>query len=248
MSNHEPATPTAEVRMPTARVPLLGAVLALWALSMPAGAEPDPDPGDAHGLLRAMHDAVVAGEAERALALGKQSRKLLLASTAPVPSHVQGGLVLVQGAALWSLGDQDGAMDAWREALRVAPALDWDPTLPVEGGGDAVFEALRREVAGRPRTVVGVPADLGATQLFVAGRPATPELSLPEGSYLVQAACPDGVLRSRWWKSTKPLRAEKSCPGGLGEAVVVAEEACSGPSFDEFGNPLDPCAQMAQGE
>jgi hypothetical protein len=232
--------------MLSARVPVLGAALALLSVSSTALAEAEP--ADVHGLLQAMHASVLAGEAEQALALSKRGKKLLLASEEPVPAHVQGGLIVVQGVAHWRLGEQDAAMDAWRAALRVAPELAWDPTLPADGGADAVFEALRREVAGRSKTVVGVPADLGATQLYVAGRPATPDLALPEGSYLVQAACPDGVLRSRWWKSSKPLKAEKSCPGGLGEAVVVAEEACTGPSFDEFGNALDPCAGIAQGE
>lgn len=220
--------------------------LALLAFSTATLA--DDEPTDPHALLQAMHAAVLAGDHEQAIALGKQVKKTLLASAEPVPAHVQGGLVMVQGAAWWSLGDQDTAMDAWREALRVAPALSWDATLPSEGDADAVFEALRREVAGRPRTVVGVPADLGATRLFVAGQPATPDLALPEGSYLVQAACPDGVLRSRWWKSTKPLKVDKSCPGGLGEALAVAEDGCSGPSFDALGNPVDPCAGVAQGE
>jgi hypothetical protein len=232
--------------MMDARRPWTTTALALVAMiSAPAAAD---DPADAHALLQAMHAAVLAGEDEQAIALGKQVKKTLLASAEPVPSHVQGGLVMVQGAAMWSLGDQDAAMDAWRAALRVAPALSWDATLPSEGDADAVFEALRREVDGRPRTVVGVPADLGATRLYVAGQPATPDLALPEGSYLVQAACPDGVLRSRWWKTTKPLKAEKSCPGGLGEAMAVADDACSGPGFDAFGNPRDPCAEVAQGE
>ncbi len=220
----------------------------LVALAMASSTAWADDPADPHALLLAMHAAVVAGEPGQVVALGKQTRKVLLSSTEPVPAHVQGGLELVLGAAHWSLGEQDDAMDAWRAALRVAPELSWDDALPAEGDADAVFEALRREVRGRPRTVVGVPADLGSTRLFVAGQPATPELALPEGSYLVQASCPDGVLRSRWWRSDKPLRAEKSCPGGLGEAMAVAEDGCAGPSFDAFGNPVDPCSQVAQGE
>ncbi len=246
MGRLDPATLTFEVRMPNARTPWLGTALALLALG--AGPAAADEPADAHSLLQAMHAAVEAGEAEQALELGKRSKKLLLASTEPVPAHVQGGIVLVQGAALWNSGEQDDAMDTWRDALRVAPDLAWVAGLTSDADAEAVFFALRREMEGRQRTVVGVPADLGATQLYVAGRPATPDLALPEGSYLVQAACPDGVLRSRWWKSTKPLKAEKSCPGGLGEAVAIAEESCSGPEFDAFGNPIDPCAGVAQGE
>lgn len=231
-----------------ARRPWYGATLALLALaSTTAMADDQVAP---HTLLLAMHAAMQAGEPEGAIAIGKQVKKALLTSAEPVPAHVQGGLAMVRGAALWTLGEQEDAMDAWRDALRVAPELSWDDTLAAEGDADAVFEALRREVRGRPKTVVGVPADLGGTQLYVAGQPATPELALPAGSYLVQAACPDGVLRSRWWRSDKPLKAEKSCPGGLGEATAVAEDACSGPDFDAFGNPLDPCASagVAQAE
>ncbi len=225
------------------------AVLAITAIAMGRAYASDPDT-NAHSLLTSMHSAVVAGESERAIDLGKQAKKVLLASTEPVPAHVQGGLAMVQGSAWWSIGEQDTAMEAWRAALRVAPQLAWDPDLPTTGDADAVFEALRREVRSRPTTVVGVPADLGATQLYVAGQPATPELALAEGSYLVQAACPDGVLRSRWWKSSKPLKAERSCPGGLGEATVVADQGCSGPAFDAFGNPVDPCegTGVAQGD
>jgi len=224
------------------------AVLAITGIGMGQAyaSETDASP---HTLLRAMHAAVLSGEAEQAIDLSRQAKKVLLASAEPVPAHVQGGLAMVQGAAYWSMGEQDTAMNAWRSALRVDPQLAWDPDLPAEGDADAVFEALRREVRGRPTTVVGVPADLGATRLFVAGQPATPDLALAEGSYLVQAACPDGVLRSRWWKSSKPLKAERSCPGGLGEATVVAGQGCTGPTFDAFGNPMDPCGGMgvAQG-
>lgn len=225
-------------------------ITVLAALVAGAASAEGGGPDDPHSLLQAMRAAVVAGEPEQALGLAKQTRKVLQTSQEPVPAHVQGGLAMVEGAARWSADDRDLAMDAWRAALRVAPELAWDPDLPAAGDADAVFEALRREVRGRPTTVVGVPADLGATQLYVAGRPATPELALPEGAYLVQAACPDGVLRSRWWRSDKPLKAEKSCPGGLGEATVVADQGCSGPEFDSFGNPIDPCASagMAQGD
>ncbi len=225
----------------------------LTAMMLTAGLSASPAladeaPSDAHSLLQAMHSALLEGQPERTLALSKMSKKLLLAGAEPVPAHVQGAIIMVQGAAAWSLDEQDDAMDTWRAALRVAPELSWDATLPVDAGADTVFEALRREVDGQPKTVVGVPADLGATRLYVAGQPATPDLALPAGSYLVQAACPDGDLRSKWWRSDKPLKPEKLCPGGLGESAVAAEDACSGPTFDDFGNPLDPCAGVALGD
>ena len=220
-------------------------IAALWAGAANAAAHSDPAT-----LLDDMRAAMVAGEVDEAIAMAKQTRKVLKASGEPVTAHVQAGLALVEGAARWSVDDQDDAMEAWRTALRLIPELTWDPDLPAVNDADAVFEALRREVRGRAKTVVGVPADLGATQLYVAGQPATPDMALPEGSYLVQAACPDGELRSRWWRSDKPLKAEKSCPGGLGESQAVVDEGCDEVEFDAFGNPVDACASggLAQGD
>ncbi len=226
---------------PDKRKWLVVSLVTLWLLPGSALAK-DAPPSDSGDLLGRMLVALDDGDYSRVTKLNKRNTKILLAAEEPVSAKVQAEISLVAGLALWSDGDPDRAMDAWRVALRLDPDQPWQPGFVDDGDAETVFCALRREVKGNKRVSPSLPEDTGATRIWIAGQRATPELRVPAGTYLVQAHCPDGVLRNQTWHTNQPLDAGSMCPDGLGEATV-ADKGCDEVVFDMFGNPVDACEQ-----
>ncbi len=224
---------------PVARAKLAGCAAVLWLLPGTTLAK-DATPSTPADLLAAMHQALADGDQRGVSKLYKKSRKLLLKAENPVPTAVQAEAAMVAGMALWTDGDPDGAMDAWRVTLELDPAWTWDTSAYPDDDAETVFCALGHEVDGRARQSPGLPLDLGSTEVWIGGQPATAATTVPRGTYLVQAQCADGAMSSTYWHSDKALDIHALCPDGLGESAI-ADDECDG-GFDMFGNPID-CKQ-----
>lgn len=194
--------------------------------------------GDPAAGVAEARAANVEGRSKAALRAADESLDDAEEAGAVVPAAVQAGLHCERGVALWLSGDRERAMEAWRQALRVEPELAWPAEHEVLDEPWAAFEALRREVAARPRLSLGLPADLAPGQLWIAGRPADAATTLPAGRYLVQVRCADGEVRGRWWDLGRPPPWGLLCGRPLATGAPVAAPAGGEPTFDDFGRPV----------
>ena len=207
-------------------------LLALGALPATAQA------GAVEDLLVATQEALEAEEFDEVARFIKRIDKVAPDAEAPLTARTQAKVRYFEGLAKWLDGDQDKAMDVFRMCLAIDNDFQWDTTNFPLDDAHSVFEGLRREMRSKSAIGLGVPLDTGATTIYIAGHVADETTRMPEGRYLVQALCPDGVTYGKWWKYGKAPNYESLCPMGFGEAAESVAEADDAVMFDEFGNPI----------
>jgi hypothetical protein len=109
----------------------------------------------------------------------------------PADATLGARLHFLVGIALLGQGDEQGAADAFRIALRSDPALEWDPDFAPEGR--PAFEAVRAEPAAPTVSIRVVPPD-SPVGLRVDGRTLALQGGVGEvarGTHLIQTQ--DGV-------------------------------------------------------
>jgi hypothetical protein len=131
-----------------------------------------------------------------------------------VPATELGRVGMYRGmAAYLEDPEDDAALEHWRAAFTLSPDLQWEPS-PDLGEGQAVFEAIRREVTSRPwldPSPKVLPKD---TLLFIDGLPLSKVDEVVEGEHFVQARCPDGVIRGQWTDLGRRFSWADVCTGG----------------------------------
>ena len=147
----------------------------------------------------------------------------------------------------------DRTLDAFRQALVVDGAFQWDRSVNENLELRRVFEALRGEVAGRETRSAAVPERTGCAVPYIDGGRVGPDSVVSTGLRLAQIACPRGDVVSRWVEfsaAMEPLDWLAMCP----YAVDTTIEPAVAPESDEefagvdvaFGEETpvvdDPCA------
>jgi hypothetical protein len=210
------------------------ALFALIVLGLPSLAWA----GAVQDLLDATQEALEAEETEEVYRIIKRIDKVAPDAEQPLTTRTQAKVRYFEGLAQWIDGDTDEAMDTFRWCLAIDNEFQWDTeNFPLDDA-HSVFEGLRREVRSKKTIGLGVPLDTGATTIYVAGQVADETTRMPEGKYLVQALCPDGVTYGRWWKFGKAPKYESLCPMGFGEAAGPVADGGDDVQFDAFGNPI----------
>jgi hypothetical protein len=211
---------------------MTGAVL--FAVAVAAQAAPL---SDSLGQARA---ALASGDAATARSLLAEAETLAAQSPHPLPPASLGQLFYYRGlAAALEAGELEPAMDLWRAAFAVAPALSWESELRDERAWHATFEALRREVASRETRPLSVPDRRGAARLYVDGVPVDKLEGVREGLHLAQITCDDGTTRGAWFQAGRRVAWFRLCPGGIDRDAVAAapgpddDWSVMAPSFDQ---------------
>jgi hypothetical protein len=194
--------------------------------------------GAVEDLVAAAQEALEAEDFDEVARFVKRIDKVAPDAEAPVPARVQARVRYIEGLALWIDGEQDDAMDVFRVCLAIDNGYAWDTANFPLDDAESVFEGLRREMRSKTAIGLGVPLDTGATTIYVAGHEADETTRMPEGRYLVQAVCPDGVTYGKWWKYGKAPNYESLCPMGFGEAAGPVADGGDDVQFDAFGNPI----------
>lgn len=158
-------------------------------------------------------------------------------STQPVDAQTIAEMMYYQGLLPRLAGaERDVDLDAWRDALVVFPALEWNRALMDDANQQRVFEALRGEVKQREPVSTQVPEEAGATVMFVDGVRHMPDQAIRAGRHLAQIACPDGLMVGKWSRFERPIHWLKMCSGGVdlsAAPIPVAEND----SFDTDSDP-----------
>ena len=216
---------------PTLRAATL---LGLLAASAPVSA------ADLPADLEAARASVTAGDTDAALEQLSVAEDNATENQGPVPARVLSQLWHLRGAAYFLEGG-DRHLDAWRVALVLDNELPWDEAVVTDSVAWDLFEALRREVRGRPEVDLQIPTALGAARLYVDGVRKRPgDGGVQEGRHLGQVECPDGTFHGKWTDFRKKMKWLKLCPDGVDTTVVVAEEEASDDEWGDFGPAFGP--------
>lgn len=216
---------------PSLRAALL---LGLLTASAPVAA------ADLPAELEAARASVTSGDTDTALEQLEAAEDNATESQEPVPARVLSQLWHLRGAAFFLEGG-DKHLDAWRMALVLDNELPWDENVVTDSVAWDLFEALRREVRGRPEVDLQIPAALGAARLYVDGVRKRPgDGGVQEGQHLGQVECPDGTFHGKWTDFRKKMKWLKLCPDGVDTTVVVAEEEATDDEWGDFGPAFGP--------
>lgn len=190
--------------------------------------------------LASAREALAGGDPKAALGHLDLAQEAAAGMQQAVPAKLLSQIWHLRGAALYAQGDDDH-MDAWRVALVIDNELAWDEALVTDSVAWDVFEALRREVRGRPEVDLQLPEATGAAKLFVNGERKRPgDAGVREGEHLGQIECPDGVFYGKWTDFRKKMKWLKMCPGGVDTTVVVADDAPADDEWGDFGPSFGP--------
>jgi hypothetical protein len=130
-----------------------------------------------------------------------------------------------RGMGYFLKGDKkERDMDAWRKALVANNELQWDTTLSNSQDGQSLFEALRREVRGRPTVDTGVSKLTGKAEIYVDGVRVRNGDTVLTGTHLGQIVCDDESVHGLWTSFSRQVDWFDLCPGGVDTSVVVTEE------------------------
>jgi hypothetical protein len=124
--------------------------------------------------------------------------------------------------------NDDAAMDAFRQALVVDGAFEWDKALEADRELRKMFEALRGEVQSRDTVSIGVPQKMGCAQAYVDGRRVGEGDAVGVGRRLAQVQCPHGDVHGVWTDfdaSKLGLDWIGLCPYPVDTSIEGAQEA-----------------------
>ncbi len=220
------------------------AAATLLALVLAPAARAAAPPSLDAALAEARAD-LAAGQPKAALKVLKAADRGADELPAVVATRQLAGLPYLRGVALLALGDEDGAMDAWRAALVIDDGLPWDAELVPDTATRDLYLALVREVGSRAEVDAGVPEATGRARVFADGRRVRAGDAVREGRHLVQVRCPEGDVHGRW-HAFEAGRATPDwlalCPNGVDTSVVVEEDTAPADDFAEFGPTFGPPA------
>ncbi len=181
--------------------------------------------------------AIQEADFERATALLAEAEELAPQSPTVVVGPQLARIHYYRGIVEFYVGDRDRkALDEFRKALVLDLTYPWDTSLVVEEEPQALFEALRNEVASRPQVKLGAPDDVPGLRAYVDGRLVHPYDTVIEGRHLVQVLCPDNQLKGAWHTFGDPPDWFSFCPGV--EPTASGDSEPTGAGGGKAANPL----------
>ncbi len=180
-------------------------------------------------LLTSAHAAedsytTLLAQAKGALLAGdfKEARDLLLAaeeaapgSAAPISQTDVARLSFYRGVLYWRASPESAALEAWKQALTLAPKFAPEADLLPDAQERDAFLALRAEVNARTQVPVKLPEDTGEALIFIDGQRMDPDALVLPGKHLVQVKCASGEVRGTWHAYGAPPRDYLAqCAGG----------------------------------
>lgn len=234
------------MRQPPCRARWLIVSLGLWGPSLALA-------GTLAAPLSDAQAALDAGQPAAALAALKGAEDVAASASAVADPTELAQVFLLRGISRRALdGRTDAAMDLWRAAVTIDPAVAWDDARGAGRDDHAVFEALRDEARARKLVSLGLPEATGAAVLYLDGRRVVAGDEGHRGRHLAQVTCDDGTTHGQWFDTRRTPRWLKLCPGGVDTSVVVAaapvedDWAEFGPSFGEPAPVQEPAQPQAQ--
>lgn len=124
-----------------------------------------------------------------------------------------------RGVLYWRASPESQALDAWRQALTIAPDYEPEADLLPDPQEQDAFRALQAEVKARGDVAVKLPEDPGDAMIYIDGRVLEPTDTVIAGSHLVQVRCGDGSVVGSWYAyGAPPANYLVLCDGGLYKA------------------------------
>jgi len=166
----------------------------------------------------------VLAQAKGSLLAGeyKDARDLLTAAEEAAPGSEKlitrkdlARLFFYRGVLYWRASPESAALDAWRQALTIAPDFEPEKDLLGDQADRDVFLALRDEVTARGEITLDLPEDPGEATIYVDGEPREPSDTVIAGSHFVQIRCEGGEIAGSWYAyGAPPKNYLVICDGG----------------------------------
>lgn len=153
---------------------------------------------DYGSLLTDAKGALLAGDYREARDLLTAAEQAAPLAEAPISQQSVARLFFYRGVLFWRASPESAALDAWRQALAIAPDFQPEPELLGEPSEREVFLALGKDVKAKAPVEVAVPVAPGQAVVYIDGRTLAPTDTIPAGDHLVQVRCENGQLEGSW--------------------------------------------------